>query len=297
VDWNDLRHFLALARHGSIRAAGKELSVSHTTVARRVEALEGRLGARLFDRHRDGYTLTEAGQRLRGAAGRVEDEVATPARDLAGRDQRLAGSVHLTCGDEVLAGLLVDDLAPWCAAHPGVDLVVSTDARMYNLAKGEADPAVRVLLPGHDPPAYLVGHRVAPLMVATYVAREHAARLLPPAPDARWLGYGDPRALATVLRSSAYPELPVWGSFTGVLPLVRAAVAGLGLVGLPTYMGDREPALRRLDEDDLRHVADIWLLHHPDLKANARVQAARAVLREAFVRRRRLFEGRRDDAP
>ena len=64
MDWTDVRHFLALARTGSVRAAGSELGVSHSTVARRVEALEERLAARLFDRSRDGYTLTAAGARI-----------------------------------------------------------------------------------------------------------------------------------------------------------------------------------------------------------------------------------------
>jgi DNA-binding transcriptional LysR family regulator len=61
MDWDDVRHFLALARTGSVRAAGAALGVSHSTVARRVEGLEQRLGARLFDRHRDGYMLSDAG--------------------------------------------------------------------------------------------------------------------------------------------------------------------------------------------------------------------------------------------
>ena len=64
MDCNDVRHFLALARLESIRAAGASLGVSHSTVARRVEALERQLAARLFDRSRDGYTLTEAGRQF-----------------------------------------------------------------------------------------------------------------------------------------------------------------------------------------------------------------------------------------
>lgn len=58
VDWSDLQHFLALARLGSVRAAGASLGVGHSTIARWVEALETQLAARLFDRARDGYALT-----------------------------------------------------------------------------------------------------------------------------------------------------------------------------------------------------------------------------------------------
>lgn len=292
MDWNDLRHFLALARRGSIRGAGAELGVSHTTVIRRVEALEEELAARLFDRHRDGFVLTEAGRRLLPAAARVEDEVAGLTRDLAGQDTRLAGPVRVTCGDEYLSALLVEELAPWCVANPGVELHLQTDGRNLNLAKGEADLAVRVVPTHGSPPDYLVGHRVAPLVVANYVGRAHVARLDPAGAEARWLGFGEARGTLELLRASSYGELPVWGAFTSLTLLVRAATVGLGYAMLPTYVGDTQPGLCRLPAPDLRPVAELWILHHPDLKANARVQGARAALRVAFQRRRGLFEGR-----
>lgn len=297
MDWNDLRYFLALARLGSIRAAGSALGVSHSTVARRVDALEAGLGTRLFDRHRDGFALTEAGRRMLPAATRVEDEVAALSRDLAGQDVRVAGPVRLTCGDEYMAALLLDDLAPWCAANPGVELAIATDGRAFNLAKGEADLAVRVLGPGVSPPDYLVGQRVAPLVVANYVARAHAARLDPTGPEARWLGFADPRPMVELARSGSYPHLPSWGAFSTLSQAVRAATHGLGLVMLPTYVGDPEPELMRLPLADLRHVADVWLLYHPDLKANARIQGARAALRAGFARRQALLEGWSKIAP
>jgi DNA-binding transcriptional LysR family regulator len=100
-----------------------------------------------------------------------------------------------------------------------------------------------------------------------------------------------------LLRDSSYPSLPVWGAFSSLTLLVRAAEGGLGLVMLPTYVGDSEPALVRLSRADLRHVADLWLLHHPDLKANARVQGARAAIRAAFAREQARFSGLCADAP
>ncbi|MEM7437027.1 MAG: LysR family transcriptional regulator, partial [Myxococcota bacterium] len=103
VDWNDVRYYLALARLGSVRAAGAKLGVSHSTVARRVEALEARLAARLFDRNRDGYTLTDAGRRMLSRAERVEKEMLALERDLVGQDERLAGPVCITCCDEYVS--------------------------------------------------------------------------------------------------------------------------------------------------------------------------------------------------
>ncbi|MCP3060125.1 LysR family transcriptional regulator [Myxococcus sp. K38C18041901] len=111
MDWNDLRYFLALARLGSVRAAGAALGVSHSTVVRRVDALEFELRTRLFDRHRNGFVLTDAGERMMPAAVRVEDEVCALTRGAAGHDESLSGTVHLTC-------------ICWCArrSRDGVDI-------------------------------------------------------------------------------------------------------------------------------------------------------------------------------
>lgn len=291
MDWNDLRHFLALARLGSVRAAGAELGVSHTTVARRVEALEAHVGTRLFDRHRDGFTLTEAGASLVPAAERVEDDVHALTRAVAGRDRQLVGPVHATCGDEFVADQMLRDLRPWCEANPDVDLTLTVDGRPYNLARGEADLAVRALPRQGSPPEYLVGHRIAPIVVANYVARAYAERLDPTARGTRWLGWTDPRGITELLRTGSYPLLPLWGAFSALPLIVRAAIEGLGLVLLPTYIGDAEPALQRLPEADVRHVGDLWLLNHPDLRDNARVVGARSVIRAGFARRQALYEG------
>ena len=118
VDWDDVRHFLALARTGSVRAAGASLGVSHSTVARRVEGLEERLSTRLFDRDRDGYRLTEAGRQMVPSAERVERELACIERGLAGGDARMSGVVSVTCCDAVVSSMLVPALARLCEHHP-----------------------------------------------------------------------------------------------------------------------------------------------------------------------------------
>lgn len=283
MDWDDLRHFLALARNGSVRAAGAALRVSHTTVARRVESLEAELGTRLFDRHRDGYVLTDAGARLLPAAERVEDGITTLARAMVGGDRALRGPVHVTCGDPFVAAQVIEDLAPWCAEHPDVELRVDHDGRPFNLAKGEADLAIRALGVGHSPPETLVAKHLARIVVANYGA--------PGGSCARWLGAPDPRVVEAIRSGGAYAELPAWGSFGSVTLIVAAASAGLGYAILPTYMGDVSPGLVRLPTADVRHLGELWLLSHPDLRETARVQAARRLILEGFVRRRALYEG------
>ena len=294
MDWDDVRYFLALARTGSVRAAGGALGVSHSTVARRVEALETKLGVRLFDRHRDGYLLTEAGGQMVTGAERVEREMAALERGVAGQDARLAGRVRITCTDPFVGRMLVHALANLCERHSGIELELDAESRYLDLSKREADVAVRAVALGTTPPEHLLGRKLVPIVLANYVAHAHAERLDPERNEsqARWLG-SDRRKLAeTIVASSSYPKLPIWGSFASLAVSLEAAYAGLGLVMLPTYVGDPDPALRRLARADVRHLADFWLLSHPDLRDNARLQVVRECVTEALDNQASLFAGR-----
>ncbi|MFT6398439.1 MAG: DNA-binding transcriptional LysR family regulator [Bradymonadia bacterium] len=295
MDWNDVRHFLALARLRSVRAAGDSLGVSHSTVARRVEALEEKLSARLFDRSRGGYALTDAGHQMLPGAERVEREMAALERGLIGQDERLAGIVSITCCDNYVADLLICDLAPFCDRYPEIELKVVTDSRSFDLSQREADIAVRILGFDAQPPEYLIGQCLAPVTIANYVAIEHEARLDPEFADSapRWVSFDERSQHEMLIGGSSYPSIPAWGTFGSLELIVRATRRGLGLAMLPTYVGDQEPTLRRLEHPDLRRVANIWILSHPDLRENARFRAARTCLIEALKKRTELFEGHR----
>ncbi len=292
MDWNDLKHFLALSRTGSVRAAGASLGVSHSTVLRRVEALETRLGARLFDRSRDGFTLTLAGHELVATAQVMESHLAQVQRSLSGRDERFAGPVVLTCCDVYISDLLIRELTPFMEEFPEIELGISNDSRSYDLSKREADVAVRILARGATPPEHLIGRRLAPVTVCSYVSRAHPER--DPKVDgarARWVAFEDRSFLTEILKSSCYQHLPQWGSVSSLPLAVQATRAGLGICKLPTYVGEGEDALRRLDPPELMHVADLWLLSHTDLRDNARLRETRRRIVAAFEAHLPLFEG------
>jgi len=287
MDWDDVRYFLALARTGSVRAAGSALSVSHSTVARRVEALEERLAVRLFDRSRDGYTLTGAGQQMVPRAERVEAEIATLERELLGQDERLEGPVSLTCCDNYVADIVLQDLRPFVAQHAGIELRFTTDSRSFDLSRREADIALRTLPRGQQPPEHLIGKRLVPMTVATYTADRSVDR---------WVAYSDRKAHLLLANGTAYADWPSWGAFSCLELMERAVESGLGIAMLPTYVGDRSDRLRRMPHADPRHVADLWLVSHVDLRDNARLRATRARISAALGARIDLFEGRCADA-
>ncbi|MCB9671636.1 MAG: LysR family transcriptional regulator [Alphaproteobacteria bacterium] len=293
MDWDDLRFFLALARAGSVRGAGDRLTVSHSTVVRRIEGLEKRLSTRLFDRSRDGYALTEAGQRILPGAERMERELAAIERGTVGRDERLEGPVTITCCDTWVSNDVICGLAPFCREHPAIELHVVADGRLFDLARREADLAIRALPTTSEPNGDLLGTRLAPLILANYVAREHAAQLDPNlvGTATRWTSFDDRSIQDTLIARSSFPDVPAWGGFTSLELMAQACRAGQGITMLPTYVGDRDPTLRRLDPPDLQHLADIWLVSHPDLRDNARFRAVRAAVRAIFSRLHPFFLG------
>ncbi len=293
MDWNDVRYFLVLARLGSVRSAGASLGVSHSTVARRVEALEVQLATRLFDRNRDGYSLTDAGRQMLPGAERVEREMCAVERGLQGKDERLAGPVSVTCCDEYVAEMMIKELTVFCVAHHEIEMMITADSRAFDLSKREADIAVRTQGMGAQPPEHLIGKQLVPLFCANYVATEHACRLEPEAAGSRprWIAFEDRRHANMMVASSSYPDVPLWGGFSSLGLMLQATREGLGIAMLPCYVADRDPALQRLRKPDLRQVAEIWLLSHRDLRDNARLSATRDCVTQALRRREPLFRG------
>jgi DNA-binding transcriptional LysR family regulator len=293
MDWNDVRYFLALARLGSVRAAGASLGVSHSTIARRIEALETELASRLFDRNRDGYTLTDSGRSMLPGAERIEREMAAIERELVGQDERLAGPVAVTCCDHYVSEILIRELRSFCEGFSEIEVCFTSDGRPFDLSKREADVAVRALVTGAQPPEHLIGTKLVPVVLANYVASAHAEQLDPDREGTRprWVSFEDRKLHETLIAGSSYPHVRPWGAFSSLELMVQAAREGFGLVMLPTYVGDREAALRRLQRPDLRHVADLWLLSHVDLRDNARFRATRARIAEGLNNHLPLFRG------
>jgi len=170
MEWDDVRIFLALVRAGSVRASAAKAGVSHSTVARRVEALETRLGAKLFDRLPSGYALTAAGEDLYEVAESVENEMDAVRRRLVGQDRRLAGVIRVTMVDIIATHLLMPDLTRFNELYPDIELEVVITYEPLNLTRREADIAIRF---AKNPPDHLIGHRLASAANAVYATQDY----------------------------------------------------------------------------------------------------------------------------
>jgi DNA-binding transcriptional LysR family regulator len=294
-DWNDLRYFLALTREGTLTGAARELAVDATTVGRRLAALEDELGAKLFDRTPGRWVPTEAGQGILATVEDMEAAALTVERRASGEDTRLEGVVRITLTEAFAVEFVLSRFAPFRERHPGIEVRFLTDQGALDLARREADIAIRLTRPRG---AQLVARKVGEIAIAPYAARTYLERHGPPDltrglaghevigyvdeaekwPEARWLAESAPKARVAMRCNS-------------VLSVVHATAAGLGVGVLPCMSGDQEPKLRQVAPPVAALRRDIWLVVHPDLQHNARVRATLEFLAGIIRDGRSLLSG------
>jgi DNA-binding transcriptional LysR family regulator len=166
--WDDLRYVLAISRGRGLARAGRALAVNHSTIYRRLQALEQSLGVQLFARLPSGYQPTEAGERLIAAAERMEAEALAVDREIAGRDTQLVGLVRVTSSETLAYRVLTGLIASFRRAHPRVEVELVIDNQLLDLSRREADVAVRARRPT-EPAAF--GRKVADIAWAVYGAK------------------------------------------------------------------------------------------------------------------------------
>ncbi len=296
-NWDDVRYFLAVARHGSLSAAARALGVNHTTVLRRVAALEAAYGTGLFDKQPGGYVLTAAGDEMHRVALTVEEELAAANRRLSGRDTQLSGTVRVTTIDILAMHFLPRHLAAFRGLYPGmrVDLLIAEAS--LSLTRREADVAIRST---NKPPENLVGRVVAGLAFAVYGSADYLDRTAADPGRRDWAGRDwvgldetfDHTRMAQWFKRTVAPER-VGHRVNSVAVLVEAVRAGAGLGLLPCGLADRMPELCRLGGLVEEVETKIWLLTHGDLRHMARVRAFLDFIGDALAGERDLLEGRK----
>ena len=283
LDWNDLRTVLAVTRAGSLAGAARALALQHSTVFRRIEEAERRLGTRLFERSRSGWTANAQGEVVARAAAEMENAALAAERTIRGADLALEGVIRLATS-ELLAGYLLPPLlARFLARHPGIEIEADVSNRNVDLTRREADLALRATL---QPPETLVGRQVALMRYAVFAHRSIVGRRRRPPvlADLPWVGFDERIAHFEIARwfRAALPQVQPRLRLDSMPALLKAAVAGAGAVLLPTFAGAQEPELLRLTPPIEGPQMGLWLLSHPDLRGNARLRALAAFLGEAL---------------
>lgn len=292
MDWDGLRLVYAVAKEGTLSGAARVLGVTHSTVFRRLGTIEQEMGVRLFERFRDGYAPTPAGEATAALAARFADEVLSLERRISGEDLRPSGTVRITTTDTV-STILIRHLAALRASHADIVLEVAVSNTMANLTRREADIAIR---PTPEPPEMLVGRRIAEIAHAIYGSPEYLSRHSSASlPEHDWIGLDDTLAGTVIGRwmHESVPGTRVVCRVDALPALCEAARTGLGLAVLPCYLGDTAHGLRRAVQKTLSEPRSaLWLLTHNDLKRTARIRAVMDFLAAAFGSERALLEGK-----
>lgn len=277
-DWNDLKHFLAVARHGSTLAAAKALGLSQSTVHRRIDELEKRLGQRLVTRGPAGYKLTELGAEVLAYAARVEEAALAFERRLASPQMGLNGAIRVTCPEAVAIRLMRSSaIAQFHARYPELRVEFIMSDKLLDLAKGEADIALRGTRPTDEA---LIGRRVAETPWAIYASRAYCERHGKPADIAALDGHSV--ALFDVELGehssnrwfkSVAPKARIGARCNSISALIAAAKSGAGLAALPLVVGGAETDLVRVLGPLPELTTPFFLVTHRDLREAPRVRA------------------------
>ena len=276
TNWDDARFVLALSREGTIRAAAKSLSVNHTTVSRRIAAMEKQLSAKLFEQTSQGYVLTASGQIIVQAAESMEDLVHGSQQQIEGADKELSGDVYIHIPD-VFDDWVGEQLAPFSKLHPSLRMHIISDTAVANLAKREADIALRFT---DSPPEDMVGQKVCKMPVALYknVDFEFDPNSdLSTYPWVRWSDvFSGSRVEKWTSKKSKDTTNVTRVSTYGTLNSMIRHGAGIGL--LSPWFAENDPKLVRLTPVIEKLLMDVWVLIHPDLRGVKRIKAIKDLL-------------------
>ena len=271
MNWDDLKILLSLSRYGSTRKAAAQLGVSNTTVMRRLDGLEEALAGKLFDRTPDGFQATALAAELLPIAQGVEETLDEAERRLVGMDAQLTGGIKVSL-PLWSAHPIYDALAKFSQRYPSIDLDISASDDHVDLARREADLAIRGMPKEKRPPKDIVGIKLMPISIGYYV---HTNLLTEASKGLRELTYigSAPRHTQGELVTAGSLGLSGRHLFHSLMPRLMAVKHQLGVAVLPSMMAAEDPELLLLPNVPAIHWGYIWVLHHKDLRQSARIRA------------------------
>ena len=291
IRWDDLRAFLVVARLGSFKAAGSQLGIAHTTVGRRISAIESRIGTRLLARHSKGMRLTHRGRELARRLGIMETTAGDIEQYLFGDNKDMTGTVRIAVTDGLATFWLMPQLIAFTRSHPAVRVEIATVNSWGDLPSEDADIALRYARP------------TAGSMISSKVGRTHFALY---GTKAYFDAFGMPQTVEELHRHALIENvnqrtnraLAKWQATLTTAPVAIAANAaatvlatvraGGGIALLPTFFEAAAPELVMLDIP-LTLASDMWMLSHAKTNKTPRIRALLAFIAECFARDRKRW--------
>lgn len=256
LDWEDIRVFVALARHGSLSGAARALSVTHATISRRIQSLERTLEERLVDRRPDGYVLTSAGTKVLAAACEMESAAAKLSR--GGTDDSPRGLVRVNAPPTLMLSFLAAPLAALSARHPALDIDLASDFRAVSLERRETDIALRLGRPND-------GEVIAKFLVTVgfgFYASAQWAEWIQAGVPPTFVGFDETNSALpeAVWLAQRFPRARMAFRGAGQLAQAAAARAGAGIALLPHFVGRQDGGLMPCTLEHAFPSRELWLL-------------------------------------
>ena len=282
--WDEIRTAYHVARMGTVSGAAEVLGVHHATVIRHIDALEGRLSTKLFQRHARGYTATEAGQDLLQVAQATDDQFTQLVSRLKGRGESVTGELVVTSLAS-LSPLLAPAIASFQMAHPGVVARFLTDDRVFRLEYGEAHVAIRAGAAPEQPDN--VVQKFIVQRIGMYAAQGYLDTHGMPEQERfdghSFVGFDPEKSRAPFYRwmAESVPREQVVFRATDSRAIKYAIMQGAGLGFLPCWEAHQHPELIQVMPPRDEWSAQIWLVTHVDLHRTAKVQSLLTHLKAA----------------
>lgn len=280
LDWDDLRHFLAVAQAGTFLGAAKRLGIEHATVRRRIAALETRLGRKLVDRRGRKIVLTPDGEKVAELAAPIALQAASIEQLGRTSSKELRGDVRISAPPALSNMLLAKPIVDLRRQHPGIQITLVGEKRFASLNRREADVAVRLSRPEEGEYAII---KVGAISFDFYAAEEYLASTSPE--DWSFIGYDESMKAAPqhtrLIEFAAGRPIALRSSMMEFQ--AAAALTGGGVVMLPDFAVEGMEGLQRI-ESGSPLTREIWLVVHSKIKDVPAVRAVVEALKQAFRR-------------
>jgi DNA-binding transcriptional LysR family regulator len=275
-DWDDLQAFLAIARAGRLTVAAQQMGIDHSTLSRRIAALEASIGARLFERRAVGFVLTPEGERLISDAEAMESLAIRIRSRLDDPSVGLTGTVRVGTPEGFGTYFLAPRMSKVTTAHPDLEIELVANPRMFSLSRREADVAVSMTRPAQG---RVYAHKLTDYALGVYAARDyldsHATiRTRRDLFEHPWIGYVEDLMWSAELNylaqisTSLMPTLRI----SNVISQAAAVSGGAGIGVLPCFIARTDSSLVRVLTDEVALSRSYWLVSHADTRDVARVQ-------------------------
>lgn len=283
MDWNSLKVFLAIARHGSLSGAANHLVVNHSTIFRRLNAFEEKIGGKLFERINNSYELTALGHELLDLAQNIENSFDGIDRHIVGKDFQPKGIVKITAPNNIAYRYLPRYISDFNLKYPDIQIELLVSNQEFNMSNRQADIAVRA---ASSPPEHLIGRQVSTLKWSVFASNKYKDKFGLPRDMEELINHSLIGATGALSRLSAFVWLDkhfanqVITRCDDLIAMSYFVESGQGLAFLPD--DQCRPELIKLFSIQESKPSNLWLLTHPDLRNVERIKLVMQYLTKAF---------------